>query len=460
MPGIVSRVAKVICEFVRGPELPQETRHTYVRHLAFVILTAVAMGILSNMPVMAVKRMAPANWQLTLRIVFSGGGQLFVLYLGGWMATLPKMPFVVAPGLAFAACSVAMIGLTGNVFGFLAVLGIGLFFETLSRPAIAAVIRMNYPATCRGSAVGELRKWSSLVYLLATLLSSVAFDRAKDHPLLMARSQLLLAGVLSAAGFWVFATIRVREIPDGADRTIRPNVGRQFADAWRIVATDARFRQYLIGSFLYCVGALTYPMLMEPFVAKDLGFGYIGTAVLVNVLPALLAFLTTGAWGRWFDRVNPWYAWAWIRTGWGLNALILAAAPLLAGRFPAAAWALPFAARVVFGVVMGASWVLWWQIGANHFAPPGGDTTRYMGILIFLNGITRIVAPLAGAWVATRYSRAAALGIGGAIVMVSAAHSAWQAWRERQDARLATMADFEEQFAHSGKSVDKSAGYP
>ena len=38
------------------------------------------------------------------------------------------------------------------------------------------------------------------------------------------------------------------------------------------------------------------------------------------------------------------------------------------------------------GSVQGGWWVLWWQIGVTHFAPPGQDTSRYMGIMVFLNG--------------------------------------------------------------------------
>ena len=244
----MNTIIKIIVDFVRGPQLPREARHTYVRHLTCVILTAITMGILANVPVMAVKRMAPANWKLALRLVFSGGGQLFVLYLGGWMAKRPKMPFVIAPGLAFAVCSFALIALTGNAFLFLGVLGIGVFFETLSRPAIAAVIRLNYPVTDRGAATGELRKWSSLIFLLATLLSAWAFDFAKADPVSMARGQLLLAGVLSVIGFWAFKQIRVKENAAELDRRFTTRPKRRPAWGWSMGSSaDASSREWSSG---------------------------------------------------------------------------------------------------------------------------------------------------------------------------------------------------------------------
>ena len=57
---------------------------------------------------------------------------------------------------------------------------------------------------------------------------------------------------------------------------------------------------------------------------------------------------------------------------------------------------LPLLGRVLRGSVQGGWWVLWWQIGVTHFAPPGEDTSRYMGIMVFLNGASQIAASLAG----------------------------------------------------------------
>ncbi len=432
-----------IRSLLRGPAIPSDLRPTYVRHFGYVILSAIALGILANAPLMAVKRLAPEDWHLTLRMVLAGAGQLLILYLGNRMATRRKMNFVMVPGVGFAVCSLAMALVMDSALVFLALLGIGTLFETITRPAITAIIRLKYPVTHRGSVTGELRRWSSLIFLIANLASAWALDRAAGYGTSMPRAQLLLAAALSLASFLVFRRIRVHEEHVPVRQSLRPAVLESFKESYHILAGDRRFQQYLLGGFLYCFGALLYVSFYEPFLCEELKYSYTGAAVLIHVLPSLLAFITTGAWGRSFDRTSVWKAWSWIRTGWGLDALIMSATPMAAAAFAPAAGILPFVARTCRGTVMGGSWVLWWQIGVTHFAPPGADTTRYMGILMFMNGLTRIVAPLTGAWLISQYSRAAVFLIGGGLVILSAAHSLWWALRERGEKRLATVADFE-----------------
>ncbi len=129
---------------LRGPDLPAACRPTYVRHLAFALFDSVAAGILANAPLMALKGMGSLEWQMAIQLVISSIGMLAVLYIGGWMANRRKMPFVVAPGLAYAACTVAMAA-APNGTSFLVLAGFGALFETVSRPAVTAVIRSNYP---------------------------------------------------------------------------------------------------------------------------------------------------------------------------------------------------------------------------------------------------------------------------------------------------------------------------
>lgn len=437
MGGLQQRVTS----FLTGPELPKSARRTYRHHLVYTVLDAAAAGILANGPLMATKGLATDDWPLSLPIVLSSAGQFIVLYLGARMALRRKMPFVVLPGLAFAVCSLAM-SMVLHPVGFLALLGLGAMFEVCARPAVAAVIRTNYPATHRGLAVGELRKWSSLVFLVTTLASAHLLERFARHTATVIRLEVAIAGLLSLASFLIFRRIRVEEdIP--ANVPPAPSlVGLRETRA--ILERDWRFRHYLYSGFLYAFGALIYVAYVPAFLVKDLALGYVGAAMLTHILPSVLAFLTTGAWGRWFDRTNVWRAWTWIRIGWGLDPLLMWAASV----FPwaSAAIVLTTAGRVSRGSVMGGSWVLWWQIGVNHFAPPGGDTTRYMGIQIFMNGVTRLAAPLAGAWLLSCGTRTTPMLVGGLLVLAAALHAMWHARREARDGNLRTVAAFEAGF--------------
>jgi hypothetical protein len=80
----------------------------------------------------------------------------------------------------------------------------------------------------------------------------------------------------------------------------------------------------------------------------------------------------------------------------------------------------------------------------NHFAKPGGDTTRYLGVMFFVNGWARLLAPTAGALLLQgNCSLGAIFGIGGLLVLISS----WLSWgeylKECGDKRLKTMASFE-----------------
>jgi len=156
-----------------------------------------------------------------------------------------------------------------------------------------------------------------------------------------------------------------------------------------------------------------------------------------------VAFFSTGLIGRWIDRTNPWNSWRWIRLGWGLDPLLLAATPAMMALSPVLAVATASLARVARGVVMGGSWILWWQVGVNHFAPLGGDTARYQGMALFINGFARLIAPLVGAWLLARGGIEAVFVAGGLVVLLSALLSSRELAREQQDTRLATMDQFE-----------------
>ena len=68
-----------------------------------------------------------------------------VLWLGGWMAGRHPMRFAVWPGIAYAVCSLLM-ALSDQPLLFLILGGLATLFETASRPAVTAIIRLNYPA--------------------------------------------------------------------------------------------------------------------------------------------------------------------------------------------------------------------------------------------------------------------------------------------------------------------------
>lgn len=458
--------------------LPANVRRALRFHLAFALLDAAAAGILSNAGIMALRGLGAADWQLGLRLAFSSVGMFATLPLGHWMARRRKTPFVVVPGIAFAVCS-TFAALTTDPSFFLVLLGIGAIFEVALRPAITAVVRQVYPATCRGAVTGMIRKWASLVFLISILSSATVLSHWSEQATLVIPLQMLFAGALSLASFLAF---RLIPVPQPTEQTVEPTErqGRQpnrcyraqaetrdrwslnpvknltilgvsaterstavFRETWDILRSDGRFRRYLLSSFLFGFSGLLYAPFVAAFLVRDLSLDYLPSSIFLHVIPSVAAFLLTGWIGQRIDQANPWTAWKWIRLGWGLDPLLLAMAAVTGTIVPGTLMALPIVGRLSRGASMGGSWILWWQLGINHFAKPGADTTRYMGIFTFLNGVMRLSAPLLGAWLLVCTSRECLLLIGGCGVLISALHAGWEARRERRFDHLATMADFE-----------------
>ena len=446
------KFTSLLPDFLRGPGLPQEYRHTYIRHFSFVILDAMTAGILANASLMALKGMDCSEWQVAVQMPISSLGLFVVLYLGGVMARRRIKPFVVVPGMIYALSSLAM-ALTNVPLLFLVLGGLGTLFETVSRSAVTAVIRLNYPATHRGAVVGTIRQWFYIISLATSALAAWALDLAKDFQPTMIKSQMLLAGMISAASFLVFGTIRVQETETStADET---SFSQPFVEAWRIVRADGRFRIYLAIAFLYCFGDLLYASFVPVLFSRRLQLSYFASTFLISTLPTLLAILCTGQLGRWLDRVNTWKAWALIRLGWGLDPILLTGAAGLAGLHSILPLIPAVGGRISRGAVSGGSWILWWQVGVNHFARPGGDTTRYLGVMFFVNGWARLMAPTAGALLLQGDCPLGAIfGAGGTLVLLSS----WLSWRqccnERGDERLSTMAIFEA--CHRTKPCEQS----
>jgi len=456
-----------IRDFFRGPHLPGNAGRTLRFHLAYGVLDAIAGGILLNAPIVAIKAFEAANWHLPLRELCSGVGMIATFYLGSWMAPRRKMPFVFIPGVMAGIGALMMAVVTGNSFWFLTLLGIGAMFEITTRPAVTAILRVNYPVEQRGYATGEVRKWSSLSFVASSLVSAFILQLAADYGHVAAETRpegfadhlllwsaehtvqilMVLAGLLSLSSFICFRQIRGDEDPDKQRQDLRPEIRKNFRDAFAVVVRDARYRRYLLGCFLDGFCEMLYFALILVFLSRELGFGYVGCSALMHAIPALVAFATTGALGRVLDRSNPWASWAWIRFVLGLDALILAATPYYGIRLAPALIILPVLARILRGSVQGGWWIMWWQVGVTHFAPPGEDTSRYMGVMAFLNGAIRLGASAAGMVLAAMAIPPGALLVfGGVGVILSGVYSLWQAAREREEHRPQTMTEFEREF--------------
>ena len=95
---------------------------------------------------------------------------------------------------------------------------------------------------------------------------------------------------------------------------------------------------------------------------------------------------------------------------------------------------------------------MWCKIGVTYFASPGEDTSRYMGIMTFLNGATRLAGSgLSITLGALGVPPMAMMVVGGCGVLLSGAYSLALAYYEQHRHVPTTIAQFEHQFNSTGR---------
>jgi hypothetical protein len=394
--------------------------------------------MLANGPTIGIKALRAADWQLALPMSLSGIGLLLTLVLGVWMAPRPKLPFAVVPGLAACAACLGM-ALAPDPLAFLFLLGLFNLLDSISRPAITVIIRLNYPAESRGWVTGHLRRWSAGTFLLAGLATAWVLDQAGTWPVIQA--VLATAAALQMLAYLAFSRIRVRPEPRGevsAD-AFAPGGWSLLVGAIAAVGGDRRFLRYLWGSVIFQLGNLMYEPIVRAFLSAELHFNYTQCVFIADVLPSTFSLATTPRLGAWLDRANPLIAWSLIRLGWGIDPLLLALSPI----WPAGAMAIAATARLMRGSVMNGSYILWWELGGNYFATRRELTSVYVGASFSVNGAQRMLGPPLGAYFGSVLSRRSVLVIGGLMVLLAAYLARRQAEDEKVDGRYPTFADKE-----------------
>jgi MFS family permease len=394
--------------------------------------------MLANGPTIGIKALRAADWHLAMPTAISGIGLFLTLALSVWMARRPKLPFVLVPGFVSCAACLGMV-LAPDPLAFLFLLGLFNLLDSISRPAMAVIIRLNYPAESRGWVTGHLRRWSGGTFLLAALATGRLLDQAGTWPVIQAA--LVTAAVLQALAYLAFSQIRVRPEPQReADADAFAWGGRSaLVGALAAVGGDRRFLRYLLGSLIFQLGNELYRPVVQPFLSTELHFNYTQCVFIADVLPSIFSLATTARLGAWLDRTNPLIAWSRIRLGWGIDPLLLALSPF----WPAGAMAIAATARLFRGGLMNGSYILWWELGGNYFATRRELTSVYNGASFSVNGVQRMVGSPLGAYLGSVLSRRSVLVIGGLLVLLAAYLAHRQAEDEKVDGRYPTFADKE-----------------
>jgi hypothetical protein len=379
--------------------------------MAFTLLYALFEGIMGNAPLMAVKSMGASDRQLQLPLAMASVGLFLSVFFGAAMARRRKNPFVVVPGFAGAVAALVMAWMPSAVW-FLAMAGVISMCDFAMRPAVPSIMRIVYPDRCRSHVSGTMRQWASIVFPAATLLSAALLSRAETGNIrLTIRLEILIAGLACAAAFACF-----RQLPDHGDGSAAEAAAHDdppVAFGWAALTPlrDRPFRRYLLAFFVFGFCNLFHQGVVPAFFARDMGLGYVSATLLLHVVPNLSAFLAGGHLTAWFERTSVWRSYAVVTMLWGLDPVLISLAPF--------SWPAVLAARVARGPATLGSMVIAFFTGVHSFARPGGDTSRYMAAQLLINGMSRLIAPVAAAFALAYLSRRSMILYGGLGIIAS-----------------------------------------
>jgi hypothetical protein len=413
-----------LAEFFAPPPLPTISRSAFRFHLAHTLLYAIFEGIMGNVPLIAVKAMNATDAQLQLPLAMTSLGLFASVFLGAFMATRRKKPFVLVPGFAAGLTALAMAWASSAMW-FLGFAGVISILDFAMRPAVPSIVRSVYPDHCRSHLSGTMRQWSSIVFLGATLASSILLSAAEKHIYLVIRIEIAAAGLACLGAFLCFW--RLPDRGDGSKAEADPAPEPSFSAATLSPLLDRRFRRYLAVFFVFSFGNLFQQGVVPALFSHNMGLGYVQSTLLIHIIPNLAAFLSGGRLAAWFEHATIWRSYALVTLLWGLDPIILA----IAG----SSLILVVLGRIARGPATLGSMVIAFFTGVHSFAPPGGDTTRYMSAFFLVNGVARLAAPCAAAFAVTFASRQSVLLWGGLAIMLSSLMFWWNDRREAREER-------------------------
>jgi MFS family permease len=407
MRATLARVANAF----RPPVLPVASRRAFSFHLAYTLLDSISAGILANVPLMAVKFLRATDAELQIPISMTSAALFASVITGSIMAHRRKMPFVLVPGLA-GALSMFVMAWLKTPLAFLCAAGAVSMCDFGMRPAIPSILRSVYPEKCRSHVAGTLRQYASVLFPGSTLLAAALLSLSGAHIQSMIRLQLIVGSLVYCG-----AIACIRQLPDRGDGSpieADPASVPQPVARWRLSLKplhDPSFRLYLAAFGIFAFSNLFFMGIVPVFFARDLRMDYVQATLLIHVLPAVMGFLAGGRLTAWFDRTSVWLSYALVTLLWGLDPLLLATA----GSW----WPALIVARICRGPAMVGSIVIAVYTGVHSFARPGPDTSRYAAAMMFVNGLARLLSPMATAMLSGHISHRAIL-LTGAIGTLSA----------------------------------------
>jgi hypothetical protein len=395
-------------------ELPLSVRPTYFYNMRSALLNGVALGVGGMFENIAAKILHASPWQLALMTSMSGAGMVLAFFWGGFAQRRRKMPFVFWPWVGSSAVFF-LLGMVDQPTGFCLLAGGMGFIGQVGAPAVAGIIRSNYPSRLRGMITGFTRRWHMLIAAVVGFAGAELVEHYSRTLPGLYKAILPVGGLCSLAAAFVFLRIRVRGEAGLDDEDAPPAPFKPF-EPFMVLVRDKRFRTYMIDFFIFGLANLMLSPITPIVLRDDLQADFRQMQWTTFVIPTVLGILTVGLWGRVLDRSNPITMRGWMNILWALLPLSYFCAFFVPktslnfelGWFEPWTWHVTLSLPVVtvwagsfFMGTVAAGQGLIWTLGAMYFAKKE-DVPLYQGVHIGLTGLRSLggafLGPLAVVW--------------------------------------------------------------
>jgi len=402
-----------VFDFLRTDDIPPVAARLYGAEVRYFMLWMLVVGAIEgNIAAIVAKKTFGASDLLT-KVVWQAPIVMMALNLfwGAIMRGRRRLPLLVL----LTSCAVLLIGSiaftspTWRPWGgwvFAAQIGLTHLFVTGIVTLQSSIWKVNYPKTQRGKIIGRLQTIRFMFVPLSGAAIAALFDQNPEY------FRFVYPVVALVGGLALLPLKRLRIRGETRElREVRRHVGTEnkttagrtgvLAGLWEaagILRRDATYRRYMAAQFtLGAANFFTDPVLVTVLTGQLL-FGYLGSSLIMQVIPGLMVWLSIQVWSGYFDRVGVlrfrvancvvWIA-AYVCVAVSMLIIGIAGKSLLYVAIP-----ILIIGRMLKGTAHGGGTIAW-SIGHLHFARKH-QIDLYMSIHVALTGLRALLMPHIG----------------------------------------------------------------
>lgn len=404
--------------------VPRTAQYAYRWDARSAWLTGLYAGMtLPFIGVIARRDLHASPMEISLLISAPFLGHLLSMLVAWHMQSRRKKPYMFWLGIA-ARSPILLMAFAVSTPLYIGIIIVGQIIGCLTSPAYASIMKDAYPDAWRGRLMGLVRVGMTVMSMVAGLSAGKLMESGGlpwywvmalgagaavviAHEMQTAAKRVLAAALIVAvvylaipslgqavsyriifpiaSALGVLAIIVFNKLPEAAPNA-SPEGRFNLLEGLTTLFRDRRFGLYSLAYFTFGFGNLLQNPLIPLFQVDELHITYAQVGQLAMVTAGVSA-VAYAVWGRFMDRVGPFFTVVLSFAIWGASPFVYAAAH---------AYTTLFIASVLVGIA-GPGNDLTWLNAVLHFTDRD-NIPRYAAMHTFLVGIRGFLAPFVSIW--------------------------------------------------------------